>query len=156
MPEHTPISSDVTISTAHEMGLSMNSTAFAGRQHMFEGFPPYTMNASYGSNREMNQSSQWPYTTMHLAVGMSTASLLPSTSQLGTSSTPAGGLDQTYPTLGMLPASASSYAGLTGQFGDNYQSRDTLAMGAAYSGQYMGSSDTMLDDDAEISHDDYI
>lgn len=157
MPGNTPNSSDAMISTAYEMGLSTNSIASAGPQHMFEGFPPYVMNASNVGNREMDRSPQWPYTTMHSAVGMSTpSSLPPSTSQLGTSSTPAGSLEQTYSTLGMLPTSTSSYAGLAGEFGDNYQGQVTLAMGAAYSGAYMGSPDAMLDDDAEISHDDYI
>ena len=156
MADNTLVSSDATISAAHEMGLSTNSTASAGPQHMFEGLPPYTINASYGSNREMNGSSQWPYTTMHSAVGMPTASLPPSTSQLGTSSTPAGSLSYTYPLLGMLPAPVPSYAGLIGQYGENYQGQGTLAMGAAYSGAYMGNSETALDDDAEISRDDYI
>jgi hypothetical protein len=176
MAYNTPISPDATISTAHEMGISMNSTAFAGPQHMFEdpslhtagtnaqqtlahnmALSPYTVNASYGSNREMNVSQPWPYTTTYSALGMSTASSLPpSTSQLGTSSTAAGGLNQTYPTLGMLPTPVSSHAGFPGQFGDNYRGQEALAMGAAYSGPYLGSPDTMLDDDVEISHDGYI
>jgi hypothetical protein len=176
MADNTLPGSDATVTTAHEMGLSNNSTAFAGPQHMFEdpslytggtgaqqtlthdmALAPYIMNASHGSNREMDRSQPWPYITTHSALDMSTASSLPpSTSQLGTSSTAAGGLNQTYPTLGMLPTSVSSHAGFPGQFGDNYQGQEALAMGAAYSGPYLGSPDTMLDDDVEISHDGYI
>jgi hypothetical protein len=176
MANNTPVSSDATISTAHEMELSMNSTAFAGPQHMFEDpslhpggagvqqtlthnmtLAPYTVNASHGSIREMNGSQPWPYTTTYSALGMSTASSLPpSTSQLGTPSTPAGTLDHIYPTLGMLPTSVSSYAGHTGRFGDNYQGQEALAMETSYSGPYMGGPETMLDDDGEIFRDDYI
>jgi hypothetical protein len=157
MADNKIINSDAPISAAHETGLSTNSTAFAGPQHMFDGFPPYTMDVSYGNNREMDRSPQWPYTMTPSAYGTSTASSLPSsTSQLDTSSTPAVSLDHPYSMLGMLPTSVSSFAGLTRQVGDNYQGQEALAMGAAYSGPYMGSPDTMLDDDAEISHDGYI
>jgi hypothetical protein len=176
MADNTLPGSDATVTTAYEMGLSTNSTAFAGPQHMFEdpslhtagtnaqktlahnmALSPYTVNASYGSNREMNVSQPWPYRTTYSALGMSTASSLPpSTSQLGTSSTAADSLNHTYPTLGMLPTSVSSYAEFTGQVGDNYQGQEALAMGATYTGPYMGRPDTMLDDDAEISRDDYI
>ena len=158
MADNTLPGSDATVTTAHEMGLSTNSTTFAGPQHMFEdpslhtggtgaqqtlthnmALAPYIVDASHGSNREMDRSQPWPYTTTHSALGMSTASSLrPSTSQLGTSSAPAGSLDHIYPTLGMLPTSVSSYAGHTGQFGGYYQGQENLAMGAAYTGQYMG------------------
>jgi hypothetical protein len=58
--------------------------------------------------------------------------------------------------LGMLPTSVSSFAGLTGQVDDNYRGQEALAMGTAYSGPYMGGPDTMVDDEGEISRDDYI
>ncbi len=155
MANNTPVSSDATTSVAHEAGLSTSAVPFAGPQHMYGNLGLGTGGTGAHQTLPYNNALP-PYTAAHSAVGMSTASLPPSASQLGPSPTPAGSLNYTYQTLGMLPTSVSSYAGFSGQFGDNYQGQETLAMEAAYSGPYMGSPDTMLDDDAEISHDDYI
>jgi hypothetical protein len=156
MANNTPVSSDATIPTAHKAGLSTSSAAFAGPQHMYGNLGLRT--GGTGAQQTLPYNNVLPpYTMTHPAVGMSTASSLPpSTSQLGTSSTAADCLNHNYPTLGMLPMSAFSYAGLTGQFGNNYQGQEALTMGAACSGPYMGGSDTMLDDDGEIFRDDYI
>jgi len=156
MANNTPVSSDATISAVHEAGLSTSSAAFAGPQHMYGNLGLPTGGTRAQQTLPHNNALP-PYTMTLSAAGMSTASALPpSTSQLGTSSTPAGTLDYIYPTLGMLPTSVPSYAGLPGQFGDNYQGQNTLAMAAAYSGPYMESPNTVLDDDEEISRDDYI
>jgi hypothetical protein len=56
-----------------------------------------------------------------------------------------------------MPAtSASSYPDPTGQLGDNPQDLQAYGTRASYSNPFLGTPDTILDEDAEFSHDGYI
>lgn len=154
MAGNTPVSSDATISVAHMAGLSTSSVAFAEPQHMYGYGYVDLRTGGIGAQQTLPYNNALsPYTMTRSAVG-TTAPLLPSASQFGPWSTPAGSLNYTYPMREMLPAPVPSYTGPTGQYGDNNQGQGTLTIGAASSGAYMDSPE-MLDDGAETYSDGY-